>query len=322
MRVLRYGAADGGQSALTVRANRRLSMAGVDVIMPVAASADLPVVRRIMVKDLAVVLKKGLADFWAMPTHVVFLCLIYPVAGIILSRLAFGYDIVPLLYPLAAGFAILGPFAAVGLYELSRRRELGLDTSWRHAFDVVHSPSFKSLLALGGLLLVVFLVWIAVARSLYIASFGYAEPENWLVFLEKVLTTSEGRMLALTGNFVGFLFALFALMVSVVSFPLLLDRNVSPAVAIMTSVRAVLVNPLAMAVWGIIVAVLLAAGFALLFFGLAIIVPVLGHATWHLYRAVIVPDDAARPEYHQRDRGIHYGADFPASLFMGYRDRK
>ncbi len=115
-------------------------MAQTDVILPTEPARELPVVRSIWPSDLIDVLAKGLEDFRAMPTHVLFLSLIYPIAGIAIARATFGYDVVPLLYPLAAGFALIGPFAAIGLYELSRRRELGLDTSWKHAFDIIHSP--------------------------------------------------------------------------------------------------------------------------------------------------------------------------------------
>src|SRR4029078_13524588 len=124
------------------------------------ATRELPVVRSIGLSDLRYALAKGLEDFRAMPTHVIFLCLIYPIAGVAIGRAAFGYDVVPLLYPLATGFALLGPIAAIGLYERSRRRDLGLDTSWRHAFDIFHSPSLPAIAALGGLLLLVFGVWI------------------------------------------------------------------------------------------------------------------------------------------------------------------
>ena len=168
------------------------------------------------------------------------------------------------------------------------------------------------------LLLVIFGVWIAVAEQLYVVNFGYAEPTSWTGFARDVFTTPAGINLIVFGNAIGFLFALLALMISVVSFPLLLDRNVGPAVAMLTSFRAVVANPVTMALWGLIVAVGLAIGFLTFFIGLAVIVPVLGHATWHLYRKVVAPDDSPRPLLNPVRKGWRFGADFPASLFSSY----
>jgi uncharacterized membrane protein len=290
-----------------------------DVILPVQPASRLPAVRTIRLADLRYALAKGFDDFRAMPTHVIFLSLIYPIAGLALWRATYGSDLVPLLYPLAAGFALIGPFAAVGLYELSRRREMGLDTSWRHAFDIRHSPSLWSILGLGFLLLVLFGVWLAVANGIYVANFGYHQPPSLSDFASMVLATSAGHNLIVVGNAVGFLFALLAFALSAVSFPLLLDRNVGVPVAIATSVRAILRNPFTMAVWGLIVAVALLLGSLPLFFGLAVVMPVLGHATWHLYRRVVEPDTGPRPEYHPQPRARRYAADFPSSLFAAFK---
>src|SRR5216684_5971887 len=117
-------------------------MPHLHVIAGSDASPALPVVRKITMSDLKDALAKGIDDFRAFPTHVIFLSIIYPIVGLVLAGLTLSYDALPLLFPLAAGFALVGPFAAIGLYELSRRRELGLDTAWKHAFDIVHSPSF------------------------------------------------------------------------------------------------------------------------------------------------------------------------------------
>jgi uncharacterized membrane protein len=290
-------------------------MAQPDVILPAEPTNDLPVVRSIGLADLRAALANGLEDFRAMPTHVVFLSLIYPIVGLALAGATFGYDVVPLLYPLAAGFALIGPFAAIGLYELSRRRELGLDTSWKHAFDVIHSPSLPAIVALGVLLLVIFAIWLAVAQALYVASFGQDEPTTLIAFARNVLTTQEGYNLIIVGNAVGFLFAVLAFSLSVVSFPLLLDRHVGAAVAIITSVKAILRNPLTMAIWGLFVAGALAIGSLPFFIGLAVVMPVLGHSTWHLYRRVVEPDLTSRPGFQPRPKGRRYAADFPASLF-------
>ena len=288
---------------------------------PAAGAAPaLPEVRSITPADLKDALAKGYDDFLAMPTHAVFLCLLYPIVGIVLVRATLGFEVLPLLYPLAAGFALIGPFAAIGLYELSRRREQGLDTDWRHAFDVVHSRSFGAIVALGLVLLIIFGIWLAVAHAIYIANFGYREPESLTGFARQVLSTNAGWSLIIIGNAVGFLFALAVLMISVVSFPLLLDRNVGAAGAAVTSVRAVVKNPMTMAMWGLIVAGALLLGSIPLFFGLAVVMPVLGHATWHLYRKVVEPDRSPPQEFRPPPAGRRYAADFPISLFARTRE--
>jgi uncharacterized membrane protein len=295
-------------------------MAQLDVILPLEPTGALPVVRSLEIADLKDVIKKGLQDFWAMPTHVIFLCGIYPIVGLLLFRVTFAYDLFPLLYPLAAGFALVGPFAAIGLYELSRRRELGLDTSWWHVIDIVHSPSLSPIVALGLVLLAIFGIWIAVAHGLYLATFGDQRLTSVPSFVETVLTTPAGHNLIILGNATGFLFALTAASISVISFPLLLDRNVGFATAVLTSLRVVLKNPVAMAAWFLIVAAGLLIGSLALFVGLAIVFPVLGHSTWHLYRKAVEPQSGPRPEYHPRPRRTRYAADFPSSLFAPFAD--
>lgn len=297
-------------------------MAQPDVIMPVEQGDVLPAVRRIGIGEVRQALASGFDDFYAMPTHVVFLSLIYPVIGLLLAFTVFGLDLVSLLYPLAAGFALIGPFAAIGLYELSRRREMGLDTSWRHAFDVVHSPSLRPIVMLGLLLLLLFVVWIWAAHQIYVGSFGNRRFESLGAFAGAVLGTPEGLRLIVVGNLVGGLFALVAFVVSVVSFPLLLDRHVGLAVAVATSLKAVLVNPLPMACWAAIIAAGLVIGSLPFLVGLAIVMPVLGHASWHLYRQVVAPTLRPRPDYHPRERGRRYAADFPASIFTSSHERE
>jgi uncharacterized membrane protein len=292
-------------------------MAHTDVILPTQPAGELAAVRSIAPRELFDALAKGLADFRAMPTHAIFLSLIYPIAGLAIARWTFGYELLPLLYPLVAGFALIGPFAAVGLYELSRRRELGLDTSWKHVFDIVHSPSVWSIAALGLLLVAIFGVWLAVAHALYVAHFGVDEHAVTLAeFARRILQTPQGHSLIVTGNAVGLLFALTSFALSVVSFPLLLDRNVGMATAIVTSIKVILKNPVTMALWGVIVALGLAIGALPFLFGLAVVMPILGHATWHLYRKVVAPEAGPRPEFHPKAKGQRYAADFPSSLFL------
>lgn len=279
-----------------------------------ADAGGAPVVRAIRIADLHHALQRGWEDFKAVPSHAVILCVIYPVIGLVLARLVHGYSVLPLLFPLAAGFALLGPFAALGLYELSRRRETGESASAWDAFEVFRSPSFGAMLGVGTLLFAMFVAWIMTAQAVYTAAFGYETAANIPDFFTRVFTTSQGWWLIVVGCGVGFLFALAALCISVVSFPLMLDRHAGAGEAIATSIRAVLRNPVPMAAWGLIVAVLLVAGSLPFFLGLAVVIPLLGHATWHLYREVIVPDPAARPVIPPA-RPRKPAADFPANLF-------
>src|SRR5579864_4804712 len=128
----------------------------------------IPGVRRIGLTDLRIALVKGMDDFRAFPSHAIFLSLIYPFVGLFIWSLMVRYDVLPLLFPLIAGYALVGPFAAVGLYELSRRRELALDSEWQHAFDVFQSPAKWSIFALGVLLLVIFGTWLGAAHTIYV----------------------------------------------------------------------------------------------------------------------------------------------------------
>jgi uncharacterized membrane protein len=258
----------------------------------IAGIQDAPVhteIRTIGFHDLRAALVAGWNDFLTLRSDLLMIGLIYPVVGLALAIWSSGANVLPLLYPLMSGFALIGPLGAVGLYEISRRREAGLDASWRHAFDVVKSPSIPSIAALGICLAIVFVCWLVAAQMLYQGLFGEEAPDSYAAFMKQVLTTREGWTLIVAGNAIGFVFAVLCFAATVVSFPLLLDRDVGLAVAVSTSIRAVLHNPVVMAAWGLIVAVLLALGFATFFVGLAVIVPVLGHATWHLYRALIAP---------------------------------
>jgi uncharacterized membrane protein len=272
-------------------------------------------IRTIDLGSLMRALRLGWDDFKAVPSHAVMLCAIYPVLGIVLARAAFGYAVVPLLFPLAAGFALLGPFAALGLYELSSRRDRGEEASAWDAFEVLRSPSFGSMLGLGTLLLALFVTWVATAQAIYVAVFGYGGASGPAEFLQRVFTTPQGWWLIVVGCGAGFLFALLALCLTIVSFPLMLDRHAGALEAMVTSVRVVAKNPVPAAAWGLIVAALLVAGTIPFFLGLAVVIPVLGHATWHLYReAIAIHPDAARL-VPPAPREPKPAADFPANLF-------
>lgn len=289
--------------------------------LPVAVSPPnaLPAVRRIQMSDLSACLRKGWEDFTALPSHAIILALIYPVIGLIIARLIHGNSVLPLLFPLAAGFALLGPFAAIGLYELSRRREAGQNPTASDALHVLSSPSLGAMLALGALLMILFGVWVATAQAIYVACFGYTPAADIHDFIGKVLTTRQGWTLILLGCGVGFLFAIIALTISVVAFPLMLDRHASAAQAMTVSMKAIAENPQVMLAWGLIVAALLVLGSLPLFLGLAVVIPVLGHATWHLYRTVVEPPAQSYRPPAQLPGEKRYAADFPVNLISWLR---
>ena len=248
-----------------------------------------PSLRRIGTDDLREALRKGLADFGAMPTHVLFLVAIYPIAGALIAAGTFGNGLIPLLFPLASGFALLGPFAAIGLYEMSRRREQGLDAPWTRAYAPLTGRSAKAVAVVGIVLALIFLAWLMAAMGLYWALYGNTPQDSAWSFLHTVLTTPRGWALILAGNVVGAAFSLIALAVSAVSFPLIIDRGADAGTAIETSVALVRENPRTMVVWGLVVAGALVLGMLPLFIGLALVLPILGHATWHLYRRAVAP---------------------------------
>jgi uncharacterized membrane protein len=247
-----------------------------------------PAVRKITVSDLRDALRQGFDDFGAYRTDVIFLCVIYAVVGLVLARVAFGMDMLPLVFPLASGFALIGPIAAIGLYEMSSRREQGVEANISNAFDVFRAPAAGSVLVLGVALVATFLLWQLAAWLIYRVTLGPAEPASLGAFVHSVLFTNAGHMMIVIGVGVGFLFAVFAMSISLVSFPLLIDRDVGLDTAIKTSIRAVRMNPVETALWGLIVAAGLVLGSIPLFIGLVVTIPVLGHATWHLYRKIVV----------------------------------
>ena len=259
-----------------------------------ASLAAHPTIRRISLSDVGRALREGFDDFRANPSHLVFLCLIYPIMGLVLGRMASGSDALPLVYPLVAGFALIGPFASVGLYELSRRRERGREVSLRHAFDVFSSPQFGAIVLLGIVLGAIFIAWLGAATAIYDGTMPTGSADSISGFVSAVFGTDAGRHLIVLGTVVGFVFALVVLTIGVVSFPLLVDRGdigstagEQAAVALQTSIMATLANPIPMAAWGAIVALSMVIGGATLLVGFAVLMPLLGHGTWHLYRKMI-----------------------------------
>ena len=249
-------------------------------------------IRTIGLDDLRQALKKGYDDFNAMPTLGVFLSVLYPLFALLLTLSLLGKNMLHLAFPMVAGCTLLGPAVSVFLFEMSRRRERGLDVRWRSAFDFVHSASFAPILALSILMMLLYLAWLFMAQFLYFGMFAGDPPVSTADFVAQLISTRRGAGLIVYGVLLGFLFAVAALAMSVVAFPLLLDKPASVATAVVVSIRAVAVNLVVMAVWGMIVVVLLAAGAIVFLLGLAVVLPILGHSTWHLYRRVVDGDGA------------------------------
>jgi len=244
-------------------------------------------IRRIGVADLWQALKEGYEDFNEKPSFGFFLILIYPLFALLVSFFAVGESPGHLVFPVLAGLTLLGPVGSVALFAMSRRRELGLELEWRAAFDFIHSPSFAPIAALSVVMALLYGAWLFMAQFIYTGLFGADPPESFSALLTEVVTTRRGGALAFYGFGVGAIFALTAIAISVFAFPLLLDKPATTTTAVLVSIRAVTANPVAMLVWGATVVVLLALGAALLLIGLAAVLPILGHSTWHLYRKVV-----------------------------------
>lgn len=254
------------------------------------ASASMrakPAVRRIGESDLNWALAQGWRDFRAKRGDIIFIVLLYPLVALLTAVMALNPRYLPMFFPLVAGLSIMGPAVAAGFYELARRREAGMGSSWRHFLDPVRGRSRTPLAILTLGLVALFIAWQVAAWAIYSATIGGNPPSGPVDFARQLFTTPEGLSMMLIGNLVGLVFAVAALAFSVVSFPMVIDRPVDAGTAIGTSIRAVARNPLTMASWGLRVALLLALGCLPVFIGLAVVLPVLGYATWHLYTRMV-----------------------------------
>lgn len=251
------------------------------------AGQTVPEVRRISMADLRDALSKGAHDVGGLRDDVLFVAIIYPLAGLVLAAAAFNYNLLMMLFPLASGFAIIGPVAATGLYEMSRRREQGEHVTWMDAFKVFNSPAIGSIVGMGFILLGLFALWLGAAYQIGVGAIGAETPPTLSMFLQQVFASEASPTLIIGGFGVGFLFALLAFVLSVVAIPLLLDRDVGLWNAIGASLKACATNPGPMAAWAAIIAGALVLGSIPLLVGLIVVVPWLGHASWHLYRKLV-----------------------------------
>jgi uncharacterized membrane protein len=257
---------------------------------PATPARDDISIRTLTFDDLRIALRQGWDDFLAKRGDLVFLGFIYPVIVALAIMSASQMSILPLIFPLVAGTILLGPAFASGFYELARRRENGLDSRWRHFLDVIRKPGGSALFDLTCVLALLFMAWMATAWFIYHVTLENVPGSTASVgsFLSAVFGTSEGWQMIVLGNLVGFGFALLTLAVSVVSFPMAVDKPISWGVAMRTSFRVAWHNPVTVAAWGLLVVGMLFLGALPALVGLAVVLPVLGYATWHLYTRAVV----------------------------------
>jgi uncharacterized membrane protein len=256
---------------------------------PAASASLIPVIREITIDDVHAAFYEGLADFRAAPSFGLFFGGVYATGGILLLLVMSAFHASYLAYPLAAGFALIGPFIAVGLYEVSRRREVGLPLEWRPVLGVVFSQSKRELGWMAFVAIFVMIIWLYQVRLLLAIFLGFQSFASMGEFLNVIFTTPEGWMFLIIGNAVGAVLAMGLFSISVISFPLLLDRDVDFITAMIASVKAVVMNPRPMIAWALFIVLGLILAVIPFFLGLFIILPALGHASWRLYRRVVEP---------------------------------
>jgi uncharacterized membrane protein len=255
-------------------------------VHPTSATSH-PAIHTIGKDDLRASLHDGWEDFMSKRGDIIFAGLLYPLIGLIAATLFMGGPMLHLFFPVAAGVGLLGPIVAIGFYELARRREAGLESDWSHFLDVRKRPSAEGIGIVAALLVTIFLVWIATAAVLYTSLWGVEAPASLGAFLTRLFTTPEGWALIVLGNLAGLAFSVLVLAVSVVSLPMLVDCDVDAQTAVATSLAAFRLNSGVLLRWGFIIAGLLVLGSIPFFIGLAVVLPWLGYATWHLYTRLV-----------------------------------
>ncbi|HEX7821798.1 MAG TPA: DUF2189 domain-containing protein [Sphingobium sp.] len=256
-------------------------------VAPAAASRTAPTIRTIDAHDLHWALREGMRDFRAMRGDIILAGLIYPTVALLAATFALNGAMIPIIFPLAAAFSLLGPLIAIGFYELARRRESGMDAGWSHFLDPLRGSNRAQILGLAAALVVIALAWLFIANATYQGTVGRLHPAGLGAFVSMLFTTTQGWRMILFGNIAGLAFALVTLVTMLVSFPMLVDRNVHASDALETSLRASAHNPMMTLRWGLYVAGLLALACVPLFLGLAVVLPVLGYASWHLYTRLV-----------------------------------
>ncbi|MEL6599910.1 MAG: DUF2189 domain-containing protein [Pseudomonadota bacterium] len=248
--------------------------------------ASQPVIRDITSSDVWAALSAGWADFRAAPRFGIFFGAVFSALGILIAAQMWVWESGYWVLPLMAGFPLIGPFAAVGLYEVSRRLETGEQLDWRAVIGVVYDQRHRQLPSMAFVVLFFLLVWVYLAHLVFALSFGL-QPLTNVMTSPAVFLTPPGLLMLGSGTLVGGALAALLFAITVVGVPLLLERDLDVVTAMISSFEAVTHNLRPMILWGAIVTVLTVAAMIPLFLGMLVIFPVLGHATWHLYRKTV-----------------------------------
>lgn len=248
----------------------------------------IPELKTVTMDDVNAALRAGISDFMTAPLFGFFFGGIYAVGGLIILASLTIYDQTWMIIPVAVGFPLVGPFVAVGLYEVSRRLREGEPLEWGPILGVVLRQSKRQLGWMAFIILFIFWIWIYQVRLLLAIFLGSQNMSSLGDFAETVMTTTNGIGFLLVGTCVGAALAFVLFASTVISMPLLLDKELDFVTAMVLSFKTVLNNLAPMVTWGIIVTVLAALAMLPAFLGMVVVLPILGHATWHLYEAAVV----------------------------------
>lgn len=257
--------------------------------MPDTPREGLPEIGTVTVPMLAEALRRGWSDMKRAPLYGLFFAAVYVVLGLVLALITWVTGQSYWLVFAAVGFPLVGPFAAVGLYDVSRRLDQGRPLVLSEILSVVVRQSRRQLPSICAIIIMVFLFWFFLAHMIFALFLGLSKMTNISSSYE-VFLTPNGLMMLAVGTVVGGIFALLLYMITVIALPLLLDREVDFVTAMITSVQTVLNNPAVMLIWAALIAGLTFVAMVPWFLGLFLTLPLLGHATWHLYRLAMVEE--------------------------------
>lgn len=251
-----------------------------------AASQAAPEILSVEFGDLATALRRGWQDFRAAPLYGLFFASVYVVGGWLIVWAMTTRGQIWWTLPASAGFPILGPFIACGLYEVSRRLEAGEALDWPGILKVILHQKDRQIPSIAAVIVVFFLFWNFLAHMIFALFLGTATMTNVSSSLA-IFTTPQGLTMLAVGTLIGAVFSTVLYALTVVALPMLLDREVDFVTAMLTSLDLVRTSPVVMLAWGALIALALFLGMALWFLGLFVVLPVLGHASWHLYRLTV-----------------------------------